>query len=394
MSDKKDKPADYDPDATVSVPPSKVADFDPDATVTAPRKAADHDPDATVAIPPRKAAKDDDATVMMPSRAALEEPADDDVTVTNMTREALFAQDAKDAAKVDDDATVSIPPGGLRAEAAAETAAAIGSPTATPEAFKAGTAGASDTPPPASVITAEPSRIPMIAGGLVVLLVVLYFLFSGGEKPAPVATAPTPPSPPLSSPASSAPSTASSAPPAAAAPAPSAPSAPAPAPSAAAPATPSAAPAASASAGPAGTSKIADLLAADIKRGTVAVAEEGGGTTITIPLSQQFASGATDPDPKLRTVLLAIASALDKTPGAIVVTGHADATPSNNAKFPSNQELSAARGATAAKLMAGKLRDPKRISSDGASDSKPLAPSDTAENRAKNRRVVIVLKPA
>jgi flagellar motor protein MotB len=392
MSDKKDKPADYDPDATVSVPP---------------RKVAEHDPDATVAIPPRKAAKDDDATVMMPSRAALEEPVDDDVTVTNMTRDALFAQDAKGAAKVDDDATVSIPPGGLRAEAAAETAAAIGSPTATPEAFKAETAGASDTPPPASVITAEPSRVPMIAGGLVVLLVVLYFLFWGGEKPAPVATAPTPPStpaapskppsPPPSSPASSAPPSAAPASPTAAAPAPSAPSAPAPAALAAAPATPAAvpaAPAASASAGPAGKSKVADLLAADIKRGTVAVAEEGGGTTITIPLTQQFASGATDPDPKLRSVLLLIASALDKTPGAIVVTGHADATPSSNPKFPSNQELSAARGATAAKVMAGKLRDPKRISSDGASDSKPLGPSDTAANRAKNRRVVIVLKPA
>ena len=126
----------------------------------------------------------------------------------------------------------------------------------------------------------------------------------------------------------------------------------------------------------------------------MAVAEEGGGVTITFPLALQFASGGTDPEAKLRSSLLSVASALDKTPGAIVVTGHADATPSSNPKFPSNQELSAARGATAAKVMAGKLRDPNRISSDGASDSKQLAPSDTAENRAKNRRVVIVLKPA
>ena len=136
-----------------------------------------------------------------------------------------------------------------------------------------------------------------------------------------------------------------------------------------------------------------DQLAAQIKSGLIDVSEEGGGTAITIRSSQQFASGSVDPDAKLRPLLLSIAVALDKVPGAIVVTGHADAKPSSNPKFPSNQELSAARAQSAAKLMAAKLKDPKRISSEGASDSKPLAPSDTAENRAKNRRVVIVVKP-
>jgi len=125
----------------------------------------------------------------------------------------------------------------------------------------------------------------------------------------------------------------------------------------------------------------------------VAVAEEGGIATITIRSDHQFASGGVDPEAKLRTLLQSIAVALDKVPGAIVATGHADAKPSSNPKFPSNQELSAARGASAAKAMAAKLGDPKRISSEGASDSKPLAPSDTAENRAKNRRVVITVKP-
>jgi len=130
-----------------------------------------------------------------------------------------------------------------------------------------------------------------------------------------------------------------------------------------------------------------------IKRGLVTVTDEGGGTTIAIRSTHQFASGGVDPEPGLRTLLQSIAVALDKVPGSIVVTGHADAKPSSNPKFPSNQELSAARGESAAKVMAAKLGDPKRISSEGASDSKPLAPSDTAENRAKNRRVVIVVKP-
>ena len=132
----------------------------------------------------------------------------------------------------------------------------------------------------------------------------------------------------------------------------------------------------------------------EIKRGAIAVSEDGAGTAIAIRMTHQFASGGVDPEANLRPLLQSIAVALDKVPGAIVVTGHADAKPSSNPKFPSNQALSEARAQSAAKVMAAKLSDPKRITSEGASDSKPLAPSDTNENRAKNRRVVIVVNPS
>ena len=307
MSDNKDKPA----------------DFDPDATVTSARSAPAGKPDA-------------DATVMM-TRDALKEP-DEDATVT-MNRSALKEPDS--------DATVMMPPGGFKPDAEAAVAAA---------------------PPPAPpmILDQEPSRLPMIAGGIVVVLVVLYFVMSGGKGPAPEAA--------KTGPVATAP----------------APSTPAPAPSTSAPAaTIPAAPAPAA----AGGADVKDQLAAFTKRGQVAVAEEGGGTTITIAGTHQFASGGVDPEPALRALLAGIGAALDKVPGTIVVTGHADAKPSSNPKFPSNQELSAARAQSAAKVMAAKLGDPKRVTSEGAADSKPLAPSDTAENRAKNRRVVIVVRP-
>ena len=131
-----------------------------------------------------------------------------------------------------------------------------------------------------------------------------------------------------------------------------------------------------------------------MKSGSIAIAEEGGVTTITLTSVNQFASGGVDIEAKLAGSVLAIAVALDKVPGSIGVTGHADAKPSSNAKFPSNQALSAARGESVARLIAGKLRDPKRVKGEGAGDSQQVAPSDTAEKRAKNRRVVIVLRPA
>ncbi len=361
MSDKKDMPS--DPDATVSLPPRKPV----------------VDEDATVSISSRDVLKapDEDATVMMPSRAALEEPVDADATVTNLTRDALFEPKKEPGGAIDEDATVSIPPGGFKippatpeppAAAVAESVAAGAAAVATAKVESGSEIGGVIGTSPAS-LAGEQSRIPMIAGGAVVLLVFLYFLIGGGAKTPPEAPkAPATPSVQATPPA-----------------APSAPAA-APAPAAPAASTPSAP-------SPVGAPAVKDLLAAEIKLGAIAVQEEGGVVTVTIPMSGHFASGSVDPDPKLRPILLGIAAALDKAKGAIVVTGHADSVPSSNPKFASNQDLSAARGASAAKLMAGKLRDPKRISSEGASDSKPLVPGDTPESRAKNRRVVIVLKP-
>lgn len=45
-------------------------------------------------------------------------------------------------------------------------------------------------------------------------------------------------------------------------------------------------------------------------------------------------------------------------------------------------------------MMAPRLSDPKRLTAEGKGESEPVAPNDTDANRAKNRRVVIILKPA
>jgi type VI secretion system protein ImpK len=43
-------------------------------------------------------------------------------------------------------------------------------------------------------------------------------------------------------------------------------------------------------------------------------------------------------------------------------------------------------------LMAARLREPARLRAEGLADSEPLAPNDSAANRARNRRVAIVLR--
>jgi type VI secretion system protein ImpK len=143
-------------------------------------------------------------------------------------------------------------------------------------------------------------------------------------------------------------------------------------------------------ASPAPAAAIADLAKA-LQGEPVSIAEDAGRIVVTLRNERQFPPGSELPAPGLRPLLRKIAAALDKTPGAIVVTGYADASPTK--RYASNKALSAARAQAAAKMMAPKLGDAARLTAEGKGESEPLAPNDTEANRAKNRRVAISLKP-
>jgi type VI secretion system protein ImpK len=145
---------------------------------------------------------------------------------------------------------------------------------------------------------------------------------------------------------------------------------------------------------PAPVPDIAGQLAGEIARGEVAVVDAAGRSTIVIRSDRLFASGSTRLEAGVEPVVLRVAAALDRVPGAILVTGHTDDVPIRTARFPSNWELSTERAATVVKLMSGRLKDPSRLRAEGLADSAPAAPNDSAANRARNRRVEIVLRSA
>jgi type VI secretion system protein ImpK len=149
----------------------------------------------------------------------------------------------------------------------------------------------------------------------------------------------------------------------------------------------SAAPAAPAApSAPAGS---AAALTAALAGLPVAVNEDAQGITLALRDDRQFAPGATVPSAQAGALLQKIAAALDQLPGAILVIGHADATPPRNG---TNAELSAARARAVARVIAKALADPKRLATEGRSDAEPIAPNDSDPNRAKNRRVVLQLR--
>jgi chemotaxis protein MotB len=83
---------------------------------------------------------------------------------------------------------------------------------------------------------------------------------------------------------------------------------------------------------------------------------------------------------------------IQKTPYAARVEGHTDNVPIHTSRFPSNWELSIARAVNVVKyfVTAGKI-NPQRLSAVGYGESRPLVLNNSPGNRAKNRRVEIVL---
>jgi len=149
-----------------------------------------------------------------------------------------------------------------------------------------------------------------------------------------------------------------------------------------------------AAARPAAPSALTRELAGEIARGEIAVSDAGGASLIVLRSDELFGSGSARLGSELQPLILRIAEALDRVPGAIVVTGHTDNVPIRTARFPSNWELSTERARSVVGLMGSRLRDPARLRAEGLADSEPVARNDSPADRAKNRRVAILLRAA
>jgi type VI secretion system protein ImpK len=92
-----------------------------------------------------------------------------------------------------------------------------------------------------------------------------------------------------------------------------------------------------------------------------------------------------------KPVAAKIVAYLNERPGRIKVVGHTDSIPIKNVRFPSNWHLSVERANAVAALIKSGLSDPGRIEVDGKGSDVPIARNDTAEGRAKNRRVEVMI---
>lgn len=145
---------------------------------------------------------------------------------------------------------------------------------------------------------------------------------------------------------------------------------------------------------PAAQPRLATFLDPEIRQGLVQVVESAADSRITISGDGLFESGSAHIKENYEPVLVRIAAALDRVPGGVLVTGHTDNTPSRTLRAPSNWHLSQQRADNVVRLIAQRLRDPRRVTGEGMGEREPVAPNDTPANRALNRRVEIVLRAA
>jgi chemotaxis protein MotB len=126
--------------------------------------------------------------------------------------------------------------------------------------------------------------------------------------------------------------------------------------------------------------------------GSVDVGASREGIVISLAGNLLFDSGKSDLKPRGMTLLDTLAERLRTMPNEIRVEGHTDNIPIATPLYPSNWELSSARATTVARYL-GEHDDiaPSRLSAAGFGEFHPVAPNDTREGRARNRRVDLVV---
>ena len=114
------------------------------------------------------------------------------------------------------------------------------------------------------------------------------------------------------------------------------------------------------------------------------------GIKIDISDPVMFDQGRAELKPKIIPILNFVASLARGWPNQVIIEGHTDDIPISTGQFPSNWELSAGRAMSILHYFEdyGGI-EPQRLTAIGYGKHRPVAPNDTEENRAKNRRIEI-----
>lgn len=142
--------------------------------------------------------------------------------------------------------------------------------------------------------------------------------------------------------------------------------------------------------------QIEALVGSDaMRKGKVQTRLDPRGLIVSLGEVGFFDSGSDQIKPEGVSLLDTIATSLVGLDNHIRVEGHTDNVPIKNSRFPSNWELSTSRATNiVAHLITSVGLPPQRLSAAGYSEFRPIAANDSAEGRARNRRVdIIVLDP-
>ncbi len=136
--------------------------------------------------------------------------------------------------------------------------------------------------------------------------------------------------------------------------------------------------------------KQARELQASISDSRVRIINEGNQLRVVMPEGILFATDSASVQPGIQNDLYAVAENLNRYPNSRVeVIGHTD----NTGSAAYNQDLSQRRAAAVSAVLRNGGVSSARIASYGRGEDMPVASNLTAEGRAQNRRVEILIIP-
>lgn len=137
-----------------------------------------------------------------------------------------------------------------------------------------------------------------------------------------------------------------------------------------------------------------DQQARDLRRSVdnenISVTNTGSELIVTMPQDILFATDSSAVRPDLQSDLFAVADNLRQYPNSTIdIIGHTD----NTGSAAYNQDLSERRARAVANILRDGGVSGNRIAAYGRGEDQPVATNLTAEGRALNRRVDIVIRP-
>lgn len=136
-------------------------------------------------------------------------------------------------------------------------------------------------------------------------------------------------------------------------------------------------------------------LQTEVEAGQITIQEVVDGIRLGVSDELLFSSGAANLGAEGTALIARVAQQISDGESIVSVEGHTDNVamgPKLRARYPTNWELAGARAALVTRVLSENGVAPERLRAVSRGPFAPLAPNDSEENRARNRRTEIILR--
>lgn len=140
-------------------------------------------------------------------------------------------------------------------------------------------------------------------------------------------------------------------------------------------------------------SRMIGELENEVASGALSVNYDKNKVVIRFSEEATFRSGQASIKPEMIPIIERVVGVLAGCTGDVLVSGYTDDRPISSSRYRSNWDLSAARAVSVVhELVMSQQVPAERVVAAGRAETNALAPNDTPENRALNRRVEIAIR--